>query len=200
MKKCNRFLYFLTIVFAPFSWCKAQVLHSSTNPSHVANWGAGGLHSSVEPEKWVNEGAVYKAGEERKELSEPIIPYTDLSAKRKAESEMKNAEKDNQGQMVADGQVYQSGVGSYYSAKLHGRKMADGTICSRDGLFCAHRTLPFGTKLRVVNKKNGRDVIVEVHDRGPFGKGRVVDLSYRAASELGMLADGVVSVDLYVVK
>lgn len=77
--------------------------------------------------------------------------------------------------------------------------MADGTRYDKTQLFCAHKKLPFGTKLKVVNKKNNKSVIVIVRDRGPFGKGLIVDLSNRAASELDMISDGVVPVELYVI-
>jgi len=92
---------------------------------------------------------------------------------------------------------YQTGKATYYGNKAHGRRQADGTKHDKNALTCAHRTLAFGTKLRVVNKKNGKEVVVKVTDRGPFSKGRIVDLSTAAARQLGMLADGVVEVDIY---
>lgn len=72
--------------------------------------------------------------------------------------------------------------------------MANGTRYDRNALTCAHKTLPFGTMLRVTNLNNGTEIIVEVTDRGPYVAGRVVDLSYRAAQELGMIGSGVVRV------
>lgn len=72
--------------------------------------------------------------------------------------------------------------------------MANGQRYDSSALTCAHKTLPFGTMLRVTNLSNGNQVIVEVADRGPYAHGRVVDLSYRAARELGMLGAGVVRV------
>lgn len=86
------------------------------------------------------------------------------------------------------------GKASYYSQNLHGRRMANGQRYDGSALTCAHKTLPFGTMLRVTNLSNGNEVIVEVTDRGPYAHGRVVDLSYRAARELGMLGAGVVRV------
>lgn len=83
------------------------------------------------------------------------------------------------------------GKASYYSNSLHGRRMSSGKIYHRDSLTCAHKTLPFGTKLRVTNPSNGKEVIVEVADRGPYAHNRVIDLSYAAARELGMIASGV---------
>lgn len=87
------------------------------------------------------------------------------------------------------------GKASYYGKKFHGRR-TDGSRYHRDSLTCAHRTLPFGTLLKVTNKANGKDVIVRVTDRGPFVKGRVVDLSFAAAKEIGMVSMGVAPVEV----
>ncbi len=84
-----------------------------------------------------------------------------------------------------------SGKASYYSNRLHGRKMSNGERYNSKGFTCAHRTLPFGTKLKVTNTRNGRSVVVRVTDRGPFVRGRIVDLSYAAAKEIGMISSGV---------
>ena len=89
-----------------------------------------------------------------------------------------------------------SGKASYYGNKFHGRRTSDGSVYHRDSLTCAHRTLPFGTLLKVRNVKNGREVIVKVNDRGPFVRGRLVDLSYAAAKEIGMIAAGVARVEV----
>ncbi len=88
----------------------------------------------------------------------------------------------------------QRGKASFYSQKLHGRKTASGERLHPDSLTCAHRNYPFGTKLFVYNPVNGRHVIVKVTDRGPFVRGRIIDLSWRAAKELGILAQGVATV------
>ena len=71
---------------------------------------------------------------------------------------------------------------------------ACGERLHQDSLTCAHRTYPFGTKLKVYNPANGRSVIVRVTDRGPFVRGRIIDLSWRAAKELGIVAQGVATV------
>lgn len=76
-----------------------------------------------------------------------------------------------------------SGIASVYA--YAGEKTANGEIANPKGLTAAHRTLPFGTKVRVVNKHNNRSVVVRINDRGPFIKGRVIDLTPRGASELG---------------
>ena len=96
--------------------------------------------------------------------------------------------------------LYETGQATYYSARTHGRMMASGERYDKNGLFCAHKKLPFGTKIRVVNLKNGKEVIVVVKDRGPFAKGRIIDLSNKAAEALDMLSAGVVPVELYVLK
>ena len=93
-------------------------------------------------------------------------------------------------------QKVSTGKASYYGNSFHGRKTSDGSVYHRDSLTCAHRTLPFGTMLKVRNVSNGREVIVTVNDRGPFVKGRIVDLSYAAAEEIGMLGSGVARVEV----
>ena len=88
----------------------------------------------------------------------------------------------------------QKGKASFYAHKFHGRKTASGERLHQDSLTCAHRTYPFGTKLKVYNPANGRSVVVRVTDRGPFVRGRIIDLSWRAAKELGIIAQGVATV------
>lgn len=92
--------------------------------------------------------------------------------------------------------VHMDGRASYYHNSLHGRKMANGERYNRDSMICAHRTLPFGTRLRVTNPVTGQQVVVRVADRGPFVRGRVIDLSYAAASRLGTLRSGVAMVQI----
>jgi rare lipoprotein A len=88
----------------------------------------------------------------------------------------------------------QSGKASFYSKKFTGRKMANGERLHHDSLTCAHKTYPFGTLLKVTNPENGLHVIVRVTDRGPYVKGRIIDLSVRAAKELGIIAQGIAPV------
>lgn len=97
-------------------------------------------------------------------------------------------------------QAQSDGKASYYSNGLHGRRMSNGERYDRNAFTCAHRTLPFGTRLRITNPRNGKSVIVRVTDRGPFVRGRVVDLSYAAARELGTLASGVAYVKVELVR
>ena len=88
------------------------------------------------------------------------------------------------------------GGASYYANKFHGRRTSSGAIYHKDSLTCAHRTLPFGTRLRVRNTRNGKEVVVKVTDRGPFCRGRIVDLSLAAAKQIDMLRAGVVRVEV----
>lgn len=92
------------------------------------------------------------------------------------------------------------GKATYYSNKLHGRHTSDGGIYDKNGLTCAHRTLPFGTMLKVTSKKNGKSVIVKVTDRGPWSKRFVIDLSWAAAQQLEMIRSGVIDVEIEVVE
>ena len=88
----------------------------------------------------------------------------------------------------------QVGKASFYSRKATGTRTANGERLHHDSLTCAHRSLPFGTMLRVTHLGNGRQVVVRVNDRGPYVRGRIVDLSRSAAQALGMLGEGVAEV------
>ena len=91
-------------------------------------------------------------------------------------------------------QVVQKGKATYYSKRATGARTANGERLHHDSLTCAHRTYPFGTMLRVKNPANGREVVVRVTDRGPFIRGRIIDLSWRAAKELDIISQGVAMV------
>lgn len=84
---------------------------------------------------------------------------------------------------------------SYYANKFHGRKTASGVLYHKDSLTCAHKTLPFGTILKVRNPRNDKEVYVKVTDRGPFIKGRTIDLSLAAAKKLDLVRHGVATVE-----
>jgi rare lipoprotein A len=93
--------------------------------------------------------------------------------------------------LVAQHIWQQEGVASYYADYFHGRRTASGDRYDRNKLTAAHRTLPFGTQLRVTNLDNNQSVYVTVTDRGPFGCRRIIDLSYAAASKLNLIRTGV---------
>lgn len=92
--------------------------------------------------------------------------------------------------------VLGSGSASYYAAKFDGRRTASGEAFDNDDLTAAHRTLPFGSKVRVTNSANGKSVVVRINDRGPFSRGRLIDVSQAAAQRLGLIARGHGKVEL----
>ncbi len=92
------------------------------------------------------------------------------------------------------------GVASWYGRELNGRRTASGERFNMKALTAAHKTLPFGTRLRVTDLATQKSVVVRVNDRGPFVRGRVLDLSYQAAKEIGLLARGHDRVKIEVLK
>lgn len=92
--------------------------------------------------------------------------------------------------------ITESGKASYYADKFNGRKTANGEVFRQSKLTAAHKTLPFGTKVKVVNLTNGRTVKVRINDRGPFVAGRIIDLSKKAAKKIGLTQSGVANVEI----
>jgi rare lipoprotein A len=93
-----------------------------------------------------------------------------------------------------------SGQASWYGPGFYGNRTANGEVFRPGTLTAAHRTLPFGTKVRVTNLWNGRSTVVRINDRGPFHGNRVIDLAHGAASQLGVVASGVAKVKLEVLQ
>lgn len=87
-----------------------------------------------------------------------------------------------------------NGLASWYGPGFHGRRSASGERFNQNALTAAHRSLPFGTKVRVTNKRNGRSIVVRINDRGPHVRGRIIDLSAAAARTLGVMQSGVAPV------
>lgn len=92
----------------------------------------------------------------------------------------------------------ETGYASFYGKRFTGRRTASGERLDNDSLTCAHKTLPFGTYLKVKNLDNQQEVTVRVNDRGPFTRGRIIDLTQRAANELGILRHGTGKVSIEV--
>jgi rare lipoprotein A len=86
------------------------------------------------------------------------------------------------------------GVASWYGRPYHGRRTASGEVYNMNQLTAAHPTLPFGTRVAVTNLENGRTVVVTINDRGPFKPDRVIDVSRKAAGQLGFLGQGLTRV------
>jgi rare lipoprotein A len=95
---------------------------------------------------------------------------------------------------------YQIGLASYYGRRFHGRRTANGERFDMYDFTAAHRALPLGSVIRVTNVSNGRSVRVRVNDRGPYIRGRVLDLSYAAAYRLGMVRSGLARVQIEIVE
>ena len=116
----------------------------------------------------------------------PLMPLPDLPPSPAA------TETDVSSKLI---QVVQ-GAASWYGPGFYGRTTANGERFRKGTLTAAHRTLPFGTKVRVTNLSNGRSVVVRINDRGPFKYHRVIDLAHGAASQLRMMQEGEVPVKL----
>lgn len=93
----------------------------------------------------------------------------------------------------------ESGKASFYADKHQGRKTANGEIYSQQKMTAAHKKLPFGTQVKVTNLNNGKSTVVRINDRGPFVRGRIIDLSKAAFSRLAPLSAGIISVKIDVV-
>jgi rare lipoprotein A len=94
----------------------------------------------------------------------------------------------------------QMGKASWYGGKFHGGPTASGETYNKRSMTAAHLKLKFGTRVKVTNLKNGRTVIVRINNRGPYSKGRIIDLSEAAAEQLDMIEAGVVPVRLEVLR
>lgn len=104
--------------------------------------------------------------------------------------------------VFSPGKLYaqESGIASFYDNYFNGKKMAGGGLFDNTKMTCAHKTLPFGTMLKVTNLANDKSVIVKVTDRGPYVKGRVLDLTLAAAKALGFVSNGTARVMYEVIR
>lgn len=94
----------------------------------------------------------------------------------------------------------EEGIASYYHNRFHGKATASGELYDKNKFSGAHRKLPFGTRVKVTNLTNQKSVVVIINDRGPFTKGRVIDISYAAAVRINMISQGVVKVRLEILE
>lgn len=106
------------------------------------------------------------------------------------------------GASVYNGVKGLTGIGkaSWYADQFHGKKTASGEEYDMNDYTAAHKTLPFGTKVKITNKKNGKSVIIEVNDRGPFVKTREFDLSRAAFAEISSTHNGVISIEYEIIN
>lgn len=122
---------------------------------------------------------------------QPSYPYTNDNSTNQTKNNNSGNDLNSDYQLI--------GEASYYADKFVGRKTANGEIYNHNQFTAAHKTLPFGSKVRVFNTRNGKEVVVKINDRGPFVSGRVIDLSKSAASELGIISSGLTEVILEVI-
>lgn len=94
----------------------------------------------------------------------------------------------------------QKGLASWYGPDFHGKLTSNSEIYNMHAMTAAHKTLPFGTYVKVTNLNSGKSVVVRINDRGPFVKGRIIDLSFAAARKLGMSSSGIAPVKIKVLK
>lgn len=92
------------------------------------------------------------------------------------------------------------GKASYYADKYHGRTTANGETFDKRAMTAAHKSLPFNTMVKVTNLNNGKSVVVRINDRGPYIKGRIIDLSEKAAEDIAMVMKGVVDVEVEILE
>jgi rare lipoprotein A len=125
--------------------------------------------------------------------SKPLTPSVGFAARKKTKSKTAHGQK----KAAAKGL---SGTAGYYSNRFHGRQTASRRTYDKNGMTAAHRSLPLGTWVRVTHQRNGKNVLVQITDRGPFSGHRLIDLSHAAASDLDMLHSGTAPVRLEVVQ
>ena len=98
------------------------------------------------------------------------------------------------------GPYYEVGIASWYGPGFDGNLTANGEVYDMNGISAAHKTLPFGTIVRVVEFSTGKSIVVRINDRGPFIEGRIIDLSKGAARELGIIDKGITKVGLRIIR
>ncbi len=103
-------------------------------------------------------------------------------------------------QIVRKPTFFKEGIASWYGPGFHGRRTANGERYNQNALTAAHKSLPFDTKVRVINLTNDKEVIVRINDRGPFVRGRIIDLSKKAARQIAMLGSGTARVRIETIE
>lgn len=127
----------------------------------------------------------------REKIAEEIAKEFDIEINSQKKDGDKKGEKST---------FFETGVASFYGGRWNGRRTASGEIFNTSKLTAAHKTLPFGSKVKVTNLSNGKYVVVRINDRGPFIKGRVIDLSYAAFSVIESVNKGITKVKLEILK
>lgn len=145
--------------------------------------------AAQEADKEAEKAAIKEEAQEAREEARAEKEEVREDAREAAADDRKAAKKAISG--LDDDDIIARGKASYYHLRFNGRRTASGQRYDNDAMTAAHRTLPFGTEVRVTNVRNGRSVVVKVNDRGPFRKSRIIDVSGAAARALGLLHHGV---------
>jgi rare lipoprotein A len=166
----------------------------------VAGMSFGALEAQAAQESWKCIGAAYVCGEPASKSqvgTDAPVKYVSNKnyAKKYSTSAKKRNAKSYQEAAATSSRGSMTGQASYY---WQPQRVASGGWFNPNAMTAAHKTLPFGTKVRVTNQRNGRSVVVKINDRGPYVKGRIIDLSKAAAHSIGMQNSGVAPVSLEV--
>ena len=165
--------------------------------------------SVVTSSSWEETGNATEMSVERETVNQGSVMITNLNTMYQNKEENLNVNSKNEAvadtfeKVIEERERYthfQTGMASYYGGSWHGKKTANGEIFNENSLTAAHKTLPFGTKVKVTNLDNGKSVVVRINDRGPYSKGRVIDLSKVAFSRIASTSKGVTRVKLEVAK
>ena len=158
---------------------------------------AGLLPGPVQGEVALAQIQAAPAASEAKALPAVITPVIEeaIEAEKKLEKKVLDQSK-KPVKTLEKSTVLGEGVASFYGAELAGNRTASGERFNPNAMTAAHRTLPLGTKVRVTNKANGKSIVVRINDRGPFSKGRIIDLSRGAAEKISMVRSGTARVTI----
>ena len=150
------------------------------------------------PAEFSNDDTPVKVKAKKKvaSVANPKVKVAKAAVDKGDEDAPKAKKKVTKASKSSGGSEYQSGMASWYGGNFNGRKTANGEIYNMNEMTAAHKTLPFGTLVRVTNTRNGDTVDVRINDRGPFVGGRIIDLSRAAASDIGLTASGVAPVKI----
>ncbi|MFZ5515886.1 MAG: septal ring lytic transglycosylase RlpA family protein [Candidatus Zhuqueibacterota bacterium] len=186
----NHFVLFLITLVVLFSCAQQSALRTEPDETDAADESGIVYLDEDEPGQATNKPPARTSADDRTNADESGIIYLD-------ETDSQPSAPAQPTKVVGEPQT---GKASYYGDKFQGRKTASGELYDREKMTAAHRTLPFGTICRVTNVLNGKSVEVRVNDRGPFSKNRVIDVSYRAMSELDGIHAGLIEVKVEVIK
>jgi rare lipoprotein A len=172
------------------NWQMGQTA-SATVPSHAINY-----YSAVQPRTSSARQPVRQASGSYYDTSAVSYTYGHSAS---SANQARTSYADNSLSSRLAGLI-QVGRASWYGSDFHGRKTANGERYNMESLTAAHRTLPFGTRVKVTNLDNGRECVVRINNRGPYLKGRMLDLSKAAARQIGMLTKGVGRVKMQILS